>query len=193
MSAESGAGQATGRDRGPGVLIDASLFLGMHSRDERVRSACKNFFVRHLAAQHTLAMTLEQVGLCDDLVWRRTREEQDAYYPFMDNLHSELRITRFGFRRGDLAAALDSPELKGLPLPDALLLAPAVHRGGPLHTASARLLGHRRPGLPVTAPPDGPELAFPPRLEALYRDSLALRCDLTDLDRISSPDDLDAT
>ncbi|GAA2264757.1 MULTISPECIES: DUF6190 family protein [Kitasatospora] len=193
MSAEPGAGPAAGQGPGAEVLIDASLFLGMHSLDERVRSACKNFFVRHLAARHALAMTLEQVGLCDDLVWRRTREEQDAYYPFMDNLHSELSITRFGFRRGDLAAALDSPGLEGLPLSDALLLAPAVHRGGSLHTASPRLLGRRRLGLPVTAPPDGPELAFPPRLEALYRDSLALRCDLADLDRISSPDDLDTT
>ncbi|MFJ7149068.1 DUF6190 family protein [Streptomyces sp. NPDC100445] len=174
---------------GLGTLIDASLFMGMHGADDRTRTACKNFFVRHLAARRPLAMTLEQVGLCDDLIWRRPRAVQDAYYPFMDNLHSELRIARFGFRQGDVRTALRDTALSGLPIADALLLAPAVHRGGRLHTVSPRLRG--RPGTEalLSTPPDGPEEAFPPRLEELYRQSLALRVDLDLLDRISCPDD----
>ncbi|QTD97169.1 DUF6190 family protein [Streptomyces cyanogenus] len=188
MSGEAGA-PLPGAVPGLGTLIDASLFMGMHSTDDRVRTACKNFFVRQLAAHRPLAMTLEQVGLCDDLIWRRPRAVQDAYYPFMDNLHSELRIARFGLRRGDVRTALEAAALRDVPIADALLLAPAVHRGGRLHSVSPRL--RRRPGAGalLSAPPDGPEEAFPPRLEELYRQSLALRVDLAALDRISCPDD----
>jgi hypothetical protein len=168
----------------PETLIDAALFLGMHSREDRIRTAAKNFFVTALERQQPLAMNLEQVGLCDDMVWRQPREIQDAYYPFMDNLHSELRLTRTGYRRTDLDAALGSPSLAGLPLAHALLLAPAVRHGRPLHTASARLAALH--GRRVTTPPAGPERSFPPALEKLYATSLALRIDLADLDDLDS-------
>ncbi|MFG3016592.1 DUF6190 family protein [Streptomyces cinerochromogenes] len=188
MSGEAGA-PPPGAVPGLGTLIDASMFMGMHSADDRVRTACKNFFVRQLAARRPLAMSLEQVGLCDDLIWRRPRDEQDAYYPFMDNLHSELRIARFGLRQDDVRTALETAALKGLPIADALVLAPAVHRGGRLHSVSPRLRSCPDAGALLSAPPDGPEETFPPRLEELYRQSLALRVDLAALDRISCPDD----
>jgi hypothetical protein len=177
---------------GLGTLIDAALFMGMHSAEDRVRTACKNFFVRGLAARRPLAMSLEQVGLCDDLIWRQPRAMQDAYYPFMDNLHSELRIVRFGFRQGDVRTALEAAPLRGLSIGDALLLAPALHRGGRLHTVSPRLAGRPGTGPFLDSPPDGPEESFPPRLEQLYRESLTLRVDLAHLDRISCPDEVNS-
>jgi len=168
----------------PDTLIDAALFLGMHSHDDTLRTAAKGFFVTALERRQPLAMDLEQVGLCDDLVWRQPREIQDAYYPFRDNLHSQLRITRAGYRRADLDTALSDPALAGLPLADALVLAPAVRHGRPLYTASPRraALG----GLPVARPQAGPELSFPPALEELYKASLALRIDLAGLDDLDS-------
>ncbi|WP_201294684.1 MULTISPECIES: DUF6190 family protein [unclassified Nocardiopsis] len=64
------------------VFVDADVFMGMHHENEALRRGCKAFFVERLKGR--VAMSLEQVGRCDDLVWRRPRELQDAYYPFMD-------------------------------------------------------------------------------------------------------------
>lgn len=138
------------------VFVDAALFMGMHRmgthhEDERVRRGCKAFFAR--ALERTAApvhMSLEQVGLCDALVWRRPRGEQDAYYPFMDRLHTDLRIDRTGYAEKDTRRAWEDPALDGLPDHERLLMGQVMERGGTLHTASARLLA--RSGLPVEPP-----------------------------------------
>lgn len=150
-------------------FADAALFLGMNSADDQVRVACKSYFAARLTGRVT--MSLEQVGRCDDLVWRFPREVQDAYYPFMDVLHTEMAIDRVGYDDADLRRALtEEPEL---PMHERLLLAQVRNRGGRLHTASRRLLSG--PERPATPPPDVPELAFPEPLERLYRQSLVLR------------------
>ncbi|MGW4566354.1 DUF6190 family protein [Streptomyces sp. NPDC004561] len=153
---------------------DAALFLGMNSADERLRVACKAFFAARLDG--TLVMSLEQVGRCDDVIWGYARELQDAYYPFMDNLHTVMDIRRVGYDEADLRRALDGTGIPDpLPVHERLLLGMVTGREGLLHTASPRLTRH--PGLPVRAPAaaDGPEPVFPGPLEALYRRSLALR------------------
>jgi hypothetical protein len=154
------------------AVIDAALFLGMHCRDDSIRVACKNFFVDHL--HEPVVMNLEQVGRCDDLVWAYPREAQDAYYPFMDNLHSDMKITRVPYERSDLDAGLALPDLTGLRTTDRMLLGMVLRRNAILHTVSPRLLAHRAdyPMRTVTA---GGERSFPGRLEELYRESLALR------------------
>ncbi|MGW1073690.1 DUF6190 family protein [Streptomyces sp. NPDC002537] len=151
--------------------VDAALFLGMNSADEATRIACKSFFATRLHGRVT--MSLEQVGRCDDLVWRFPRELQDAYYPFMDHLHTDMDIRRLGYTREDLDTGLGTPGTAGLPTHERLLAGMVLHRGGVLHTVSPGLLA--RTGLPVLPPEPGPEVPFPDGLEKLYRDSLALR------------------
>jgi hypothetical protein len=160
------------------IYVDAALFMGMNSTDEATRIACKSFFAARL--NDRVVMSLEQVGRCDDIVWRFPREVQDAYYPFMDNLHTDMSIERRGYDLGDVRRGLeDSADSGSLPTHERLLLGMVVNRGGVLHSASSRLLG--RPGLPVLAPENGTEQAFPEPLERLYRASLALRVPTTEL------------
>jgi hypothetical protein len=158
-------------------FIDSSLFLGMHSAVEATRRACKGFFVERL--QGSVTMSLEHVGRCDDVVWRHGRQVQDAYYPFMDNLHTDMRIVRRGYQEEDLRLALSSARLEGLQLYDRLLLAMVINQGGTLYSVSQRLV--ERTDLPVRPPPSSPEEAFPGELERLYQTSLRLRVVAADL------------
>ncbi|WDV51179.1 DUF6190 family protein [Streptomyces coeruleorubidus] len=167
-------GGGTDADGRNADYADAALFLGMNSADEELRVACKAFFAARLAGR--LVMSLEQVGRCDDVIWGYGRELQDAYYPFMDNLHTVMDIRRLGYDEADVRHALDDGGTPaGLPVHERLLLGMVGNRKGLLHTASPRLLDH--PGLPVRAPAPvtGSEPAFPEPLEALYRQSLVLR------------------
>jgi uncharacterized protein DUF6190 len=150
------------------VYVDAALFMGMNSTDEATRIACKSFFVTRL--DDRLVMSLEQVGRCDDLVWRFPREIQDAYYPFMDHLHTYMNIDLRGYDPADLEC---DPGDDSLPAHERLLLSLVISRGGVLHSASPRLIGRR--GLPVHAPVGDVERVFPQPLERLYQASLALR------------------
>jgi len=152
-------------------FIDAGLFLGMHSNDEPIRLACKGFFVQRLRASVT--MSLEHVGHCDDVVWQCDRDVQDVYYPFMDNLHTDMQIVRRGYQEHDLRLALSSPRLDGLPMFDRLLLAMVIHAEGILHSVDERLL--KRQDLPVRAPTATIEESFPAQLERLYQASRRLR------------------
>ncbi|GGO10228.1 DUF6190 family protein [Microbispora bryophytorum] len=163
-------------------FLDAALFMGMHNRDDEVRRGCKRFFTERLSGGHVL-MSLEHVGRCDDLVWRYPRQVQDEYYPFMDNLHSDMAIDRIGYDEQDLRLALDAGVLSGLPLHERLLVAMAMRRDTVVVTASPRL--SLRPDLPVLpvepVKPSDDEPVFPAPLERLYERSLALRVDVDDL------------
>jgi hypothetical protein len=68
------------------IFVDASVFLGMHHRDESVRNHSLWFFRHQYAA--AVKMNYEQVGICDAVIWQESREVQDLYYPFMDRLHT---------------------------------------------------------------------------------------------------------
>jgi hypothetical protein len=158
----------------PGDLfVDSSLFMGMHAEDDEVRLACKNFFVEQLGGDG-FVMNLEQVGRCDALIWGQYgREEQDAYYPFMDVLHTDIAMDRIPYEERDIKAAQSAQVLDGLELTDRLTLGMVLARGGELVTVNPRLAGHD--GLPARPPDGGTELSFPPYLERLYERSLLLR------------------
>lgn len=163
-------------------FVDATTFLGMHCATEDLRLACATFFAERLDG--TLTMTLEEVGHCDDVVWGHPREVQDAYYPFMDRLHTDVRVRRFGYRDQDLITALTHTPLAGLPPRERLTLAVVLNRGGVLHTLNRRLLV--RTDLPVRAPRVVRErVPFTGALERLYQDSLVLRVPADELDGMS--------
>ncbi|MER7949992.1 DUF6190 family protein [Streptomyces sp. NPDC096079] len=165
-------------EHAPTVFIDATLFMGMHSRDDQVRTAAKAFFADRLAAGDAgrVVMNWEQVGRCDDLVWGYERGVQDDYYPFMDVLHTDLAIDRVPYDLEDLRRAFTTPELDGLPTHERLLIAQVIGHGGVLHTASPRLL-KAADGLPVVPLGAGAEPSFPAYLEDLYQRSLVLTVD----------------
>lgn len=161
------------------VVIDASLFLGMHSTDEATRQSCKAFFAGQLTG--FLLMPLEQVGMCDDVVWRFPRPVQDAYYPFMDNVQTDMEFRRFGYSDKDVRAALGMAASTALPMTDRLILAAALTREAVLYTVNPRLRSYgespqtTRVENFVMTPPSCAEAFFPDSLERLYRTSLALR------------------
>ncbi|MFF8377449.1 DUF6190 family protein [Streptomyces sp. NPDC015661] len=165
-------------EHAPTVFIDATLFMGMHSKDDTVRVAAKAFFAARLAAGEAgrVVMNWEQVGRCDDLVWGYERGVQDDYYPFMDVLHTDLAIDRVPYDEDDVRRAFTDPALDGLPAHERLLLAQVIGRGGVLHTASPRLL-KAADGLPVLPLGGGAEPSFPSYLEDLYQRSLVLTVD----------------
>jgi hypothetical protein len=153
------------------AIIDASLFMALNSSDERIRHQGKAFFVEHLNG--SAVMSLEQVGRCDALIWGTcSREQQDAYYPFMDNLHTDMKIDRIGYDEQDVRLALDSPFLADLPLTRRLTVAMVLNRGGLLYTVDPLLAG--RGDLPLGELPDVGDVVFPEPLERMYQESLVL-------------------
>ena len=173
-------------------FIDASVFLGMHNKDEQVRVTCKNYFVQRLNEE--IGMSLEQVGKCDDIIWQLPRERQDAYYPFMDNLHSMMKIDRTPYNEGDVKEATFNQRLYGLDFSDRLTIGMVLARRGVLHTVNPQLVS-LKPSIPldrlgrevavdtkwfdisdlVRSIQEGKELTFPTELERLYQQSLAVR------------------
>jgi hypothetical protein len=154
------------------IFVDAALFLGMHSADEDLRIRSKNFFADHL--NRHLTMSLEQVGLCDDVIWRHSRSEQDAYYPFMDCLHTHMQMHRPPVTSADVECASRDTALRRFDMPERLMLAKVILARGALHTLRPLLLAASGE-LPVLLPPSGPEQVFPGTLEAQYQTSLCLR------------------
>jgi hypothetical protein len=154
-------------------LIDASVFMGMHAQDEVTRVSCKAF----MAARFDVGVVLswEQIGRCDEIVWSFARDVQDAYYPFMDVLHSTMPVARCPYDAADLDLALRDRGLAGLPTHEALAVAMAANRNTSLVTISARL--HERDDLPVRRPSATPAADFPEPVATLYAQSLRLRVD----------------
>lgn len=152
-------------------LIDSSLFLGMHSVNEEIRIACKNYFVERL--QTKVGMSLEHIGGCDNIIWLYPRDLQDAYYPFMDTLHTVMKMSRLPYKEDNIKVALTDSQLQALPLYDRLLIALAKSRKEVVYTVNKHLLTKR--DLPVYYPQLSPEKNFPEGLEHLYQISLQLR------------------
>jgi hypothetical protein len=155
-------------------FVDATIFLGMNSTDDSIRRTCASFFAARLGSR--VGMSLEQIGRCDHVVWSYPREQQDAYYPFMDNLHTDLHFDRLGYEDQDLSAATD--DRRPLPAAERLMLAMVANRGGTLYTLNPRLLS--LPAAPVRRPSARPSghVGFPVGLDTLYQESLVLRVDL---------------
>lgn len=116
------------------TFIDASLFMGMHSVNEKIRRQSLWFMSTYFSTQ--VFMNLEQVGMCDEYVWQYDRSVQDAYYPFMDVLHSEMDVKRVGYRDEDLNLLYIDSRFEGLQLTlqKKLLLAQVINQKGILYT-----------------------------------------------------------
>jgi hypothetical protein len=127
--------------RDPEVFVDASVFLGMHHQNDRIRQRSLAFFRDRFT--HQVRMSFEQIGICDAVIWRQSRSIQDLYYPFMDRLHSEMCILRAGYEIGEIKPALRHPELQGLRPEQILLAGQVLHSQGTLatHDAALRRLG----------------------------------------------------
>ncbi|MEX0732209.1 MAG: DUF6190 family protein [Aquisalimonadaceae bacterium] len=156
-------------------IIDATTFMGMHSSDPLIRRRSLAFF--HFAFNTKPLMNLEQIGLCDALVWEQTRAVQDAYYPFMDRLHSDMRFMRAPYDYPEIRLALETPDLRHLPPPAALLAAQVLYRQTRIFTHDTALLA-----LACLQPYLGDFdrllkaefVAFPEPLDTLYQRSRAL-------------------
>ncbi|MFJ9173198.1 DUF6190 family protein [Streptomyces sp. NPDC102360] len=166
---------ADSTDSAAEAYVDASLFMGMHAVDQDVRRACASFFATHL--RDRVWMTYEEVGRCDDVVWALPRATQDAYYPFMDVLHSTMPVKRTPYAEDAWKTSLDVPGSAGLSLRERLLLATVVNSGSQLVTVNPRLLALAGHGMPVVAPGTQRVTAFPQPLAALYRTSHRLELD----------------
>ncbi|MDO8598759.1 MAG: DUF6190 family protein [bacterium] len=154
-------------------FIDATVFMGMHSTDEERRVACKNFFVERM--EKTIFMSYENVGKCDDIVWSFDRETQDAYYPFMDRLHTAMDVQRIPYDERTLERRASLSDLSVL---QQLTLALSRAHAGRLRTFDGDLL--RRDLDDVSAPHGSKiEKEFSSDLEKWYRESLQLRVDGT--------------
>jgi Family of unknown function (DUF6190) len=158
-------------------FFDASVFLGMNSDDEDLRTTSKNFFVTRF--DRVVLTSLDQVGACDDVIWRYARDLQDVYYPFMDVLHSVMRIDRQPFAEADLIRAVYDRRLHRLAVGERLLIGKVVQTGGRLYSLRRHLIEQR--DLPVQMPEPGPELRFPDHLETLYHASLRVRIPANEL------------
>jgi hypothetical protein len=160
-------------------FVDASLFMGMHSIDEAVRIACKNYFVDRY--DQVIGMSDDQAGKCDRIVWQYSREIQDIYYPFMDRLRTDMDIQGLEYEAEDIAIAQNDPRLEGLSMSQKLTLAMAIARQGKLYTVDKAL--HRlnltpsqEKQLPICQPEIGVEKSFPDTiLEECYQRSLNLK------------------
>lgn len=159
--------------------IDATAFMGMHHGDERVRQLSLGFF--RSQAQRRVHMNFEQIGICDAVVWRQARDVQDAYYPFMDLLHSQMPIQRGGYTERVLSRASTEPALRGLRTDRALLAAQVLCSERPLLTHDPALLSLRclQPFLLSLTGFDA-QARFDARLESLYE--LSRKLTFTDAD-----------
>jgi len=114
-------------------------------------------------------MSLENVGKCDDIVWQFDRETQDAYYPFMDRLHTVMDIQRIPY---DKETINKRQEYHKLSLFQQLTIAHA--QDGILFTFDKVLLDLNFKN--VKNPPlFDEEKFFPKDLEKWYQASLKLR------------------
>ncbi|CAM3620108.1 hypothetical protein EI168_03950 [Halomonas sp. FME1] len=100
-------------------IIDASVFLGMHHESLEVREKCVEIIVRNFDGG--LEINLEQIGLCDNVIWQRSREEQNAYYPFMSYLHTVMEFKRIPYADEAYQLAAIDYRLKHLPMKKAIL------------------------------------------------------------------------
>lgn len=164
-------------------IIDASWFMGMHHRQPQLRARSLAFFTEHY--QRQARMSFSQIGICDAIIWKKPRELQDLYYPFMDVLHSQMRIQRAGYSDAVVLRAASSEELARLPTEKRLLAAQVLECQAPFYTHDRDFL--QCPALePWLATPNGTPAPgrFPEGLQRLYEASLALSIQPEDFEHV---------
>ncbi len=178
------------------IVFDASIHLGQFSLDSQdMRVACKNSQVRISAkgsADVVGVVTFEENSWVDHIIWQLKREQQDAFYPFMDVFHTVKNIERMPLTPDMLNGARDWSfkgwviEKPGYEVSNALTRAAAdLAKADEIHTCYPDLLRSRETGSPtrVMLPRSGFELTYPePGLEENYQMALKrLREDGIDL------------
>ncbi|MCG2580895.1 DUF6190 family protein [Marinobacter lipolyticus] len=113
-------------------FVDASVFLGMHHQDSHLRRRALAFFASYY--RRGVRMNFEQVGICDAIIWQLRRDVQDAYYPFMDRLHSDMAILREGYGQQELELYARDSRMSGLRSDQALLALQVICNGAILFT-----------------------------------------------------------
>lgn len=151
-------------------FIDASVFLGMHHSNDVIKEQSIKFF--HSYFQKSVRMNYEQIGLCDAVIWEQNRSVQDSYYPFMDVLHTDMKIIRNGYHFDDIAIASSDSKLGKLKPEKRLLCAQILRTKTPLFTHDPELqnLECLQPYLEKFEHLK-PDSAFPPHLTELYKKS----------------------
>lgn len=147
-------------------FVDASVFLGMHHQDNHLRRSALAFFASYY--RRGVRMNFEQVGICDAIIWQQPRDVQDAYYPFMDRLHSDMAILREGYGRQELELYARDPQMSGLRSDQGLLALQVICNGATLYTLDPvlRHLPTLRDHLGDFASLDA--VALPKTLQSLY-------------------------
>lgn len=151
-------------------LIDATVFMGMHHSDPQVRARSLGFFNRYY--QHQVLMNFDQIGICDAIIWKKSRHLQDVYYPFMDVLHTEMDIQRQGYSNAVLKRASEASGWMHLSVEKRLLAAQVVEYRQPLFTHDKELheLTALKPFLQDFPQPISGS-AFPQNLQNLFEQS----------------------
>tara|TARA_B110001454_G_scaffold214618_2_gene234692 strand:- start:113 stop:583 length:471 start_codon:yes stop_codon:yes gene_type:complete len=143
----------------------------MHHQDDEIRLRSLAFFQNHFESLQ-VCMNYEQIGICDAVIWLQSRDVQDIYYPFMDNLHSDMKIQRAGYSFDELYWARKHGSDLGLKPEQALLTAQVLRRGARLVTNDPAMLALSELSAHLwTKAPTAQIAPFPRELEALYEDS----------------------
>ncbi len=153
-------------------FIDVSVFMGMHSKHDQTRIACKNFFIERMDKK--IYISFENLGKCDDMVWQFDRVTQDAYYPFMDRLHTIMDIQRIPYDVEDIDTYTADFAPSTLSMLQKLTCSVVLAKKGILYTFDKELLGLKNVSVqePETVAREG---VFPGDLEKWYQESLMLR------------------
>ena len=96
------------------VAINSRMILNLHSSNSKNRIAQKNFFVRNINQNNKFYMSFEDVGICDDYVWKfhQSKKEQDAYWPFLDLLHTRYIVRGKRKRKVNFRTKKENSEMK---------------------------------------------------------------------------------
>ncbi|MBC3364639.1 DUF6190 family protein [Pseudomonas sp. SWRI154] len=154
-------------------VIDATVFMGMHHSDPELRAKSLGFFRTFYSRQ--VLMSFGQIGICDAIIWKKSRHLQDVYYPFMDVLHTDMNIQRQGYCNRVLKRACLEPDWAHLSVEKRLLAAHVVEHQQPFftHDDSLRELSLLKPFL-KTFPSSISQSAFPEKLQRLYEQSMEM-------------------
>lgn len=90
-------------------VIDATVFMGMHHTDPQRRVRAVALIVSNFRGG--LEISFDQIGICDSIVWCQPRGVQDAYYPFMDVLHTKMPFERHGYSAASVMRAASDRSL----------------------------------------------------------------------------------
>ncbi|MHC8305811.1 DUF6190 family protein [Pseudomonas sp. PB3P13] len=164
-------------------VIDATVFMGMHHADQGIREQSLGFFNAFYSRR--VLMSFGQIGICDAIIWKKSRQLQDVYYPFMDVLHTDMNIQRRGYCNKVLKRACLESDWAHLSVEKRLLAAQVVEHQHPFftHDSALRELDTLKPFL-QTFPSSKTGSVFPESLQSLYEQSCAMSIEQKDFQHV---------